>query len=67
MEQVFKIGAVSAASKGRRILSDHGIRGRLTKTDDAGEGCAWGLAVLGKDAEEVTRLLRAAGIRYELL
>ncbi len=67
MEQIFKIGAVSAASKGKRILSDHGYRARLTKTDDASEGCAWGLAVSGKDAEAATRILRAAGVRYELL
>lgn len=67
MEQIFKIGAVANASRAKRILSENGIKGRLTKTDDSTEGCAWGIAVGGKDAEGATLLLKRAGIRYEAM
>ena len=67
MEQIFKIGAVANASRAKRILTESGIKGRLTKTDDSREGCAWGIAVGGKDAEETSLLLKRAGIRYEVL
>ncbi len=67
MEQIFKIGSVSSASKAKRVLTEKQIKGRLTKTSDTDEGCAWGVAVLGKDAERAVRVLRAEGIRYEAL
>ena len=67
MEQILKIGSVSSATKAKRVLEDESIRGRLTKTGEGEEGCAWGVAVSGKDAERAVRLLRAAGIRYEVL
>jgi hypothetical protein len=67
MEQIFKIGAVANASRAKRILTENGIKGRLTKTDDQSEGCAWGIAVGGKDAEGATLILKRAGIRYEVL
>ena len=66
MEQIFKIGAVSGASRAKRILSESGIKGRLTKTDGGVAGCAWGIAVADAAAVEAARLLRAAGIRYEV-
>ena len=67
MEQLFKLGSVSSASKAKRVLTARGIRGRITKTGDKDEGCAWGIAVVGKDAEMASRILRAEGIRYEAL
>lgn len=66
MEQVFKIGAVSGASRAKRILSEGGVKGRLTKTDGGMEGCAWGIAVADAAAVEAARLLRAAGVKYEV-
>ena len=67
MEQILKIGSVSSATKAKRVLGDESIKGRLTKTADGEEGCAWGVAVAGKDAESAVRVLRAVGIRYEVL
>ncbi|MBE6656183.1 MAG: hypothetical protein E7609_04880 [Ruminococcaceae bacterium] len=67
MEQIFKLGSVSNAAKARRILTNKGIRGRLTKTEEKDEGCAWGIAVVGKDAQAAASALRAEGIRYEAL
>lgn len=67
MEQIFKIGAVSGASRARRVLSEAGIRARITKTSDGKEGCLWGIAVPLTKAEETVQLLRRAGIRYEVL
>ena len=67
MEQIFKIGSVSNAARARRVLSAKGIRGRMTKTDGTDEGCAWGLAVDGKEAQTAAAALRSEGIRYEAL
>lgn len=67
MEQIFKLGSVSNAAKAKRVLSAKGIRGRMTKTDGADEGCAWGLAVSGKEAVMAANALRTEGIRYEAL
>ena len=67
MEQIFKFGSVSNAAKAKRVLSAKGIRGRMTKTDGTDEGCAWGLAVSGKEAVTAANALRAEGIRYEAL
>ena len=67
MEQIFKLGSVSNASKAKRVLSARGIKGRMTKTDGGKEGCTWGLAVDGKEAETAAGVLRAEGIRYEAL
>ena len=67
MEQIFKIGAVSSASRAKRILSENGIKGRLTKTDSGKEGCAWGIAVSGTSAVAAAKLLRVAGVKYEVL
>ena len=67
MEQILKLGSVSNASKAKRVLNDRSIKGRLTKTSDTAEGCAWGIAVAGRDAERAVRILRAEGIRYEAL
>ncbi len=67
MEQIFKLGSVSNAAKARRILTAKGIKGRLIKTEERKEGCAWGIAVVGKDAQAAASALRAEGIRYEAL
>ena len=67
MEQVFKMGAVANASRAKRIFTESGIKGRITKTDDSSEGCAWGIAVQGNEAETAALLLKRAGIRYEIL
>lgn len=67
MEQIFKLGSVSTAAKARRVLLTQSIRGRMTKTDTSSDGCAWGIAVEGRDAERAVRILRAEGIRYEAL
>ena len=67
MEQIFKLGSVSNAAKAKRILSVKGIKGRITKTDAKSEGCTWGVAVNGKEAEIAASVLRAEGIRYEAL
>ena len=67
MEQLFRLGAVSSAAKARRILNERGIKGRITKTNVTEEGCVWGIAVLGKDAEKAALALRTEGIRYEAL
>ena len=67
MEQILKIGSVSSAAKAKRALSEKHIKGRLTKTSVTDEGCAWGIAVLGTEAERAVRILRAEGIRYEAL
>ena len=67
MEQLFKLGSVSSAAKARRVLLKESIRGRMTKTGTGEDGCAWGIAVSGKDAARAAHLLRAEGIRYEAL
>lgn len=67
MEQIFRLGSVSGASKAKRVLSERNVKGRLTKTSDKEEGCTWGVAVAGRDAEIAARILRAEGIRYEAL
>lgn len=67
MEQIFKLGAVANASRAKRILTESSIKSRLTKTDDTKEGCVWGIAVEGADAEKAVLLLKRAKIRYEAL
>lgn len=66
MEQIFKIGAVSGASRAKRVLAAGGVRGRLTKTEGGVAGCTWGVAVADTAAVEAARLLRAAGVKYEV-
>ena len=66
MEQIFKIGAVSGASRAKRVLAAGGVRGRLTKTEGSVAGCTWGVAVADTAAVEAARLLRAAGVKYEV-
>ena len=67
MEQIFRLGPVSSAARAKRILSDKGIRGRITKTNESKEGCVWGIAVIGKDAERAAIILRTEGVSYEAL
>ena len=67
MEQYFKLGAASAATKAKRILSGEKILSRIVKTEDSPEGCAWGIAVKGESAQAAAQLLRRAGVRYEAL
>ncbi len=67
MEQIFKIGSVSSASRAKRALTEQSIKGRLTKTEGGEEGCTWGIAVIGRESERAARVLREAGIRYEAL
>ena len=67
MEQIFKTGAVSAATRAKKILTAQGIKSRITKTDGGIDCCAWGIAVSGDTAPAAARVLRAEGIRYEAL
>ena len=67
MEQIFKIGSVSGASRAKKALQTHGVKGRITKTGDTKDGCAWGIAVTGREAETAARILRLEGVRYEAL
>ena len=67
MEQVFKVDTVSNAAKAKRLLQAQGIKSRITKTGITNNGCAWGIAISGKEAKEAARLLRLEGIRYEAL
>lgn len=67
MEQIFKLGSASTATKAKRLLSKEGIHGRIMKTEDTKDGCAWGVAVGGQAAKTASQLLRQAGIRYEAL
>lgn len=67
MEQYFRLGAASAATKAKRILSGEKILGRIVKTEDSPEGCTWGIAVKGESAQEAAQILKRAGIRYEAL
>ena len=67
MEQILKTGAISAATRAKKILASEGIRARITKTNGGSEGCTWGVAVMGESAVAAARILRAEGIRYEAL
>ncbi len=67
MEQILKTGAVSAATRAKKILTAAGIKARITKAEGDADGCAWGVAVAGEAAAAAVRVLRAEGIRYEAL
>ena len=66
MEQLIKIGSVTAASRARRALLEESLRTRLTKVEAKREGCVWGLKVKDEDLLAVTRGLRDLKIPYEL-
>lgn len=67
--RIVVIGSMTNAQKARRMLSSHGIRAHLTKTDSTthGNGCVYGLEIADGDLYNACNTLRAGGVEYRVL
>ena len=63
-EITVKVGSVTGAQKGKRILLKHGYRASIKRATHIkkGEGCGYGIVTQG-DANKVISILKEAGIK----
>lgn len=66
-EKVLAIGSISTATRAKRALLREGVRSRFVKTDSHGDGCSWGLKIDHDALLTAIKILREAGISYEVL
>lgn len=60
--ETFCIETATYAQKGVKLLSSHGIRATLRRSDCAGKGCAFEIAVDSSQSRTAYRLLSEANI-----
>ena len=58
----FCIETATYAQKGVKLLTANGVRATLRRSDCAGKGCAFEIAVDEKQAKECSRILTFANI-----
>lgn len=60
------LGSVTSASRAKSLLSRHGIRAKLVKSDSLRDGCSYGVEIPDEKMLDAAAILRSAGIDYRV-